>query len=83
MHKSRSNPKSYAVQDAEKSLRSLKSGSQPMVKKRQLMQSAFGDYRKKMAEEEKKLRVGQYYMASPHCFCEKMKTNNFFMHQFE
>lgn len=46
------------VQDAEKTLRSLKSCNQPMVKKRQLMQSAFGDYRKKMAEEEKKLRAG-------------------------
>lgn len=52
-------PKS--VQDAEKTLRSLKSGSQPLVKKRQLMQAAFGDYRKKMAEEERKLRVGQCY----------------------
>lgn len=50
---------SVAAQDADKTLRSLKSNSQPMVKKRQLMQSAFGDYRKKMADEEKKLRVGQ------------------------
>lgn len=33
-----------------------------MVKKRQLMQTAFGDYRKKMADEEKRLRVGQYQM---------------------
>lgn len=51
----------FSVQDTEKTLRSLKSSSQPMVKKRQLMQSAFGDYRKKMADEEKKLRVGQYH----------------------
>ncbi|XP_055313404.1 UPF0488 protein CG14286 [Sitodiplosis mosellana] len=46
------------AQDAEKTLKSLKSNSQPMVKKRQLMQLAFGDYRRKMADEEKKLRVG-------------------------
>lgn len=32
-----------------------------MVKKRQLMQLSFGNYRKKMADEEKKLRVGQYH----------------------
>lgn len=31
-----------------------------MVRKRQIMQSAFGDYRQKMADEEKKMRVGQY-----------------------
>lgn len=56
------------VQDAEKTLRSLKSSNQPMVKKRQLMQSAFGDYRKKMADEEKKLRAGKCDMPmSIHC----------------
>lgn len=48
------------AQDAEKTIRSLKSHNQPMVKKRQLMQLAFGDYRRKMADEEKKLRGGQY-----------------------
>lgn len=48
------------AQDSEKTLRSLKSHNQPMVKKRQLMQLAFGDYRRKMADEEKKLRGGQY-----------------------
>lgn len=54
--------KTKLVQDAEKTLRSLKNSNQPMVKKRQLMQSAFGDYRKKMAEEEKKLRAGKCHM---------------------
>lgn len=29
-----------------------------MVKKRQIMQTAFGDYRKKMSDEEKRLRLG-------------------------
>lgn len=29
-----------------------------MIRKRQLMRSSFGDYRAKMAEEEKKLRLG-------------------------
>lgn len=38
-----------------------------MVKKRQLMQSAFGDYRKKMAEEEKKLRAGNVCAVSLVC----------------
>lgn len=51
-----------SAQDAEKTLKSLKSNSQPMVKKRQLMQLSFGDYRRKMADEEKKLRVGQYQL---------------------
>lgn len=47
-----------SAQDTEKTIRLLKSSSQPMVKKRQIMQTAFGDYRKKMLEEEKRLRLG-------------------------
>lgn len=54
------------MQDSEKTLRSLKSNNQPMVKKRQLMQSTFGDYRKKMADEEKKLRAGKCNMPIAH-----------------
>ncbi|XP_031616722.1 UPF0488 protein C8orf33 homolog [Contarinia nasturtii] len=46
------------AQDAEKTLKLLKGNNQPIVKKRQLMSCTFGDYRKKMADEEKKLRVG-------------------------
>lgn len=46
------------VQDATKTLKILKSANQSMIRKRQLMRSSFGDYRAKMAEEEKKLRLG-------------------------
>ncbi|KAG5898025.1 hypothetical protein JTB14_001738 [Gonioctena quinquepunctata] len=42
------------VQDHTKSLNTLMSNSAPMVKKRTVMRSCFGDYREKMAAEEKK-----------------------------
>lgn len=45
-----------------------------MVKKRQLMQLSFGDYRRKMADEEKKLRVGQYQLCY-HNQSNALKTN--------
>lgn len=47
------------VQDVEKTIRLLKSNNQPLIKKRQLMQTSLGNYRKKMQDEEKKLRVGE------------------------
>ncbi|KAG4067356.1 hypothetical protein HA402_000347 [Bradysia odoriphaga] len=47
------------VQDATKTLKLLKSSNQSIIRKRQLMRSSFGDYRAKMAEEEKKLRIGR------------------------
>ncbi|CAH1119778.1 unnamed protein product [Phaedon cochleariae] len=40
-------------QDHTKSLNTLMSNNAPMVKKRQIMRSSFGDYRMKMADEEK------------------------------
>lgn len=49
---------SLLAQDTDKTIRLLKSSNQPMVKKRQIMQTAFGDYRKKMSDEEKRLRLG-------------------------
>uniref|UniRef100_A0A336M2Z0 CSON001169 protein n=1 Tax=Culicoides sonorensis TaxID=179676 RepID=A0A336M2Z0_CULSO len=39
--------------DAIKTMKILKSSSQPTVKKRQIMRQTFGDYRTKMAEDEK------------------------------
>ncbi|XP_055711115.1 UPF0488 protein CG14286 [Phlebotomus papatasi] len=45
------------AQDAEKTLRILKGANQPLVKKRQVMRNAFGDYRAQMAREEKQLSL--------------------------
>lgn len=45
----------YSVQEAWKVLTVLKNNNQPMIRKRQLMRTHFGDYRAKMAAEEKKL----------------------------
>ncbi|CAG9790078.1 unnamed protein product [Diatraea saccharalis] len=43
------------LQEAWKVLTVLKSNNQPVIRKRQLMRTHFGDYRAKMAAEEKKL----------------------------
>lgn len=43
------------LQDCLKHIKLLKSNTQPIIKKRQLMRTLFGDYRAKMAEEERKL----------------------------
>ncbi|KAJ0170499.1 hypothetical protein K1T71_013870 [Dendrolimus kikuchii] len=43
------------MQEAWKVLTVLKNNNQPMIRKRQLMRTHFGDYRAKMAAEEKKL----------------------------
>ncbi|KAG6461348.1 hypothetical protein O3G_MSEX012568 [Manduca sexta] len=43
------------LQETWKVLTVLKNNNQPMVRKRQLMRTHFGDYRAKMAAEEKKL----------------------------
>lgn len=45
----------FTVQEAWKVLTVLKNNNQPMIRKRQLMRTHFGDYRAKMAAEEKKL----------------------------
>ncbi|XP_018399427.1 PREDICTED: UPF0488 protein CG14286 [Cyphomyrmex costatus] len=42
------------VQELSKQLHSLKSNTAPLVKKRQIMRNTFGDYREKMAEDERK-----------------------------
>ncbi|XP_026764936.2 UPF0488 protein CG14286 [Galleria mellonella] len=43
------------MQEAWKVLTVLKNNNQPIIRKRQLMRTHFGDYRAKMAAEEKKL----------------------------
>uniref|UniRef100_A0A336MWI1 CSON007095 protein n=1 Tax=Culicoides sonorensis TaxID=179676 RepID=A0A336MWI1_CULSO len=43
----------FTADDAIKTMKILKSSSQPTVKKRQIMRQTFGDYRTKMAEDEK------------------------------
>ncbi|XP_013145524.1 PREDICTED: UPF0488 protein CG14286 [Papilio polytes] len=43
------------LQEAWKVLTILKNNNQPIIRKRQLMRTHFGDYRAKMAAEEKKL----------------------------
>jgi hypothetical protein len=48
----------FTAQDAAHSLAILKSKNAPVIKKRQVMRSSFGEYRTKMAEEEKKLSKG-------------------------
>ncbi|XP_026324504.1 UPF0488 protein CG14286 isoform X2 [Hyposmocoma kahamanoa] len=44
-----------SVQDAWKVLTILKNNNQPIIRKRQVMRTYFGDYRAAMAVEEKKL----------------------------
>ncbi|KAL4239631.1 hypothetical protein ACF0H5_000440 [Mactra antiquata] len=48
------NPSSKQAMEATKILKILLSAKAPMIKKRQAMRNAFGDYRKKMAEMEKR-----------------------------
>lgn len=43
--------------DTVKNVRVLKSSTAPLVKKRQVMKAALGDYRAKMKEEEKKMAL--------------------------
>lgn len=45
-----------SVQDNVKVLNTLMNNAAPIIKKRQVMRLAFGDYRAKMAAEEKKLK---------------------------
>lgn len=47
----------FLAEDTMKLINTLKSANQPLIKKRQIMRSAFGDYRTKMADEEKTLAL--------------------------
>ena len=51
-------PKSTA-EDLLKSYKTLAGPKAPLIKKRQLMRMLFGDYRQKMADEEKKFKIGK------------------------
>lgn len=53
------NPKQ--IEDTEKNIKKLK-GSAPLVQKRQLMRTGFGDYRSKMAAEEKSMGMSRYFI---------------------
>ncbi|KPJ04862.1 UPF0488 protein CG14286 [Papilio xuthus] len=53
LHEKKGNEKH--LQEAWKVLTILKNNNQPIIRKRQLMRTHFGDYRAKMAAEEKKL----------------------------
>ncbi|XP_068231396.1 UPF0488 protein CG14286 [Palaemon carinicauda] len=55
MEKKKSTPKE--AEDILKSYKILSGTKAPLIRKRQLMRSLFGDYRKKMADEEKKVKI--------------------------
>ena len=52
------------VEEASRALKTLRSSKAPLVKKRQVMRSMFGDYRKKMEEDKAKqvklIQAGEY-----------------------
>ncbi|XP_077283716.1 UPF0488 protein CG14286 [Arctopsyche grandis] len=60
------------VEDASQVLKVLKSQTQPAIRKRQLMRMHFGDYRAKMASEEKKARKVQNQIS----FTSNSDSNN-------
>lgn len=45
------------LEETSKLINTLKNGSQPIIRKRQIMRTTFGDYRSKMASEEQTLAV--------------------------
>ncbi|XP_058128458.1 UPF0488 protein CG14286 [Anopheles ziemanni] len=45
------------IEDTTKLITTLKSANQPIIRKRQIMRTTFGDYRSKMAAEEESLAV--------------------------
>ncbi|XP_023663825.1 UPF0488 protein C8orf33 homolog isoform X2 [Paramormyrops kingsleyae] len=55
------------MEESSRALKTLHSSKAPLVKKRQVMRSMFGDYRKKMADEKaKQLKMIQADMKSAH-----------------
>ncbi|CAD5116162.1 DgyrCDS5083 [Dimorphilus gyrociliatus] len=54
-------PDASQIEEAAKLIRSLKNPKAPLVKKRQIMRKTFGDYRKKMMDEEKSLKSSNFY----------------------
>lgn len=57
---------SITVEDATKNLKILTSKNSSIVQKRQLMRTTFGDYRKKMSDEEKKYNKGNIIKQKVH-----------------
>lgn len=47
------------AEDTAKNLKTLTSQTAPLIKKRQVMKLALGDYRAKMQQEEKKMLLGK------------------------
>uniref|UniRef100_A0A182PLA9 Uncharacterized protein n=1 Tax=Anopheles epiroticus TaxID=199890 RepID=A0A182PLA9_9DIPT len=45
------------LEETSKLINTLKSGTQPIIRKRQIMRTTFGDYRSKMAEEEQTMAL--------------------------
>ncbi|XP_049292046.1 UPF0488 protein CG14286 isoform X1 [Anopheles funestus] len=45
------------MEETTKLIKTLKSGSQPIIRKRQIMRTTYGDYRSKMASEEQAMAV--------------------------
>lgn len=48
------------AEDTAKNLKTLTSQTAPLIKKRQVMKLALGDYRAKMQQEEKKMLLGKW-----------------------
>ena len=83
--------------DASKYLKVLLSAKAPLIKKRQVMRNAFGDYRKKMSDMEKKSTLGSSqigfvylydfsFKMSPVCllkdYCQIPCSSYFFLFQY-
>lgn len=70
-------------EDLRRSLKTLTSTKATLIKKRQVMSSLFGDYRKKMAEEEKKYKIEQpkvkrkSFIPNKSLFLKKSHQNHF------
>lgn len=50
------------TEESMKILKTLKNSKAPLVKKRQIMRQAFGDYRSKMKDEEKRFKLDKSKM---------------------
>ncbi|XP_064100551.1 UPF0488 protein CG14286-like [Macrobrachium nipponense] len=80
MEKKKSNLKE--AEDLLKSYKILSGTKAPLIKKRQLMRSLFGDYRKKMADEEKKIKMAPPSLKASDaskkskCLRQKVKSDN-------
>ncbi|XP_067128640.1 UPF0488 protein CG14286 [Centruroides vittatus] len=58
---------SRQTEDSKKMLKILRNSKAPLVKKRQVMRQAFGDYRSKMKNEEKQFKLDKSKMKISMC----------------